>query len=95
MQSGGRRRPARAEDQQRGSGPPNNIPRRHRRPCFEWKTWRPATALSLALAAPFASWAQVGAQPEALNMRLAGYSDLQARTAYQPTIQKQGKRWIA
>jgi len=28
-------------------------------------------------------------------MRLVGYSDLQARTAYQPTIQKQGKRWIA
>ena len=41
--------------------------------------------------------AQAPAQPaaEALNMRLVGYSDLQARTAYQPTIQKQGKRWIA
>ena len=36
-----------------------------------------------------------GAAPEALNMRLVGYSDLQARTAYQPTIQKQGERWIA
>ncbi len=38
---------------------------------------------------------QAGIAPEALNMRLVGYSDLQARTAYQPTIQKQGKRWIA
>ncbi len=28
-------------------------------------------------------------------MRLVGYSDLQARTAYQPVIQKQGNRWIA
>ena len=32
---------------------------------------------------------------EAHNMRLVGYSDLQARTAYQPVIQKQGERWIA
>ncbi len=29
------------------------------------------------------------------NMELAGYSDLQARSAYQPVIQKQGNRWIA
>ena len=29
------------------------------------------------------------------NMKLEGYSDLQGRTAYQPTIQKQGNRWIA
>jgi hypothetical protein len=33
--------------------------------------------------------------PEARNMRLVGYSDLQARTAYQPVIQRQGNRWIA
>ena len=39
--------------------------------------------------------AQDGSKPEARNMRLAGYSDLQARTAYQPVIQKQGERWIA
>jgi hypothetical protein len=38
---------------------------------------------------------QGDSQPEALNMRLVGYSDLQARSAYQPTIQKQGARWIA
>jgi len=29
------------------------------------------------------------------NMKLEGYSDLQGRTAYQPTIEKQGDRWIA
>src|SRR5260221_8930699 len=28
-------------------------------------------------------------------MRLVGYSDLQARSAYQPTIHQQGGRWIA
>ena len=28
-------------------------------------------------------------------MRLVGYNDLQARTAYQPTISKQGGRYIA
>ena len=28
-------------------------------------------------------------------MRLAGWSDLQARSAYQPTIHHQGDRWIA
>lgn len=29
------------------------------------------------------------------NMDLAGYNDLQARSAYQPVIQQQGERWIA
>src|ERR1043166_6993507 len=38
---------------------------------------------------------QSGGAPEALNMRLVGSDDLQARSAYQPTIQKQGQRWIA
>src|SRR5438046_8867475 len=32
---------------------------------------------------------------EKSNMELVGYSDLQARSAYQPTIHKQGDRWIA
>src|SRR3954454_8982332 len=35
------------------------------------------------------------APPEAPNMRLVGYNDLQARSAYQPTIHHQGERWIA
>jgi hypothetical protein len=34
-------------------------------------------------------------QPEASNMRLVGMNDLQARSAYQPTIHHQGDRWIA
>jgi hypothetical protein len=34
-------------------------------------------------------------QPESKNMDLVGYSDLQGRSAYQPTIHKQGNRWIA
>src|SRR4029079_13758402 len=29
------------------------------------------------------------------NMELVGYNDLQGRSAYQPTIHKQGDRWIA
>src|SRR4051812_4938647 len=37
----------------------------------------------------------VGAPPEASGMKLAGTSDLQARSGYQPTIHHQGERWIA
>jgi hypothetical protein len=32
---------------------------------------------------------------EAKNIRLVGFNDLQARSAYQPTIHKQGDRYIA
>src|ERR1700761_4993506 len=38
---------------------------------------------------------KVGAPPEASNMKLVGTNDLQARSAYQPTIHHQGDRWIA
>ena len=38
---------------------------------------------------------KVGDPPEASNMRLVGWNDLQARSAYQPTIHRQGDRWIA
>jgi len=34
-------------------------------------------------------------KPEKNNMELAGYNDLQGRSSYQPTIHKQGDRWIA
>src|SRR5260221_9505035 len=37
----------------------------------------------------------IGAPPEASNMKLVGHNDLQARSAYQPTIHHQGDRWIA
>jgi hypothetical protein len=36
-----------------------------------------------------------GRAAEQNNMRLVGYNDLQARSAYQPIIQRQGNRWIA
>src|SRR5260221_11460074 len=38
---------------------------------------------------------KVGDSSEARNMRLVGYNDLQARSAYQPTIHHQGDRYIA
>ena len=59
-----------------------------------------ATPLAAGLAAALlalpatAQQQHVGDPPEALNMRLVGYSDLQARSAYQPVIQKQGDRFI-
>lgn len=53
--------------------------------------------IGLLVAAGTASAQQqkVGAAPEASNMRLVGWTDLQARSAYQPTIHRQGDRWIA
>src|SRR5215475_15452858 len=38
---------------------------------------------------------KIGAPPESQNMKLVGYSDLQARSAYQPTIHPQVDRYIA
>jgi hypothetical protein len=38
---------------------------------------------------------KIGVPPEAMNMRLVGYNDLQGRSAYQPTIHHQGNRYIA
>ncbi|MGF6311581.1 hypothetical protein ABIB82_005756 [Bradyrhizobium sp. i1.8.4] len=38
---------------------------------------------------------KIGDPPEASNMRLVGTNDLQARSAYQPTIHHQGDKWIA
>ena len=40
-------------------------------------------------------WAAAEKKAEKSNMELVGYNDLQARSAYQPVIQKQGDRWIA
>ena len=37
----------------------------------------------------------IGAPPEASNIRLVGANDLQARSAYQPTIVHQGDRYLA
>ncbi|MFL6796869.1 MAG: LVIVD repeat-containing protein [Xanthobacteraceae bacterium] len=55
-----------------------------------------ATLASLLLASSALAQApKIGGPPEAKNMRLAGYNDLQARSAYQPVIHKQGSRYIA
>src|SRR5207248_5463160 len=43
-----------------------------------------------AVAAPASARA-----PEAKNMELVGYHDLQARSAYQPLVREQNGRWIA
>src|ERR1700756_5068519 len=53
-----------------------------------------AGLMALTLAA-LAQSPKFGDPPEAKNMRLVGYSDLQARSAYQPTIHHQGSRYIA
>jgi hypothetical protein len=60
----------------------------------------PAVTFGLAgaavLAAPgLAQQQKIGGEPEAMNMRLVGYNDLQARSAYAPVIHKQGDRYIA
>ena len=49
----------------------------------------------LVIAAGAAQAAAPLSRVESKNMALVGYSDLQARTAYQPTIQRQGDRYIA
>src|SRR5258707_6080032 len=57
-----------------------------------------ATIVLILFAACGAASAQqqvIGAPPEASNMKLVGSNDLQARSAYQPTIHHQGDRWIA
>ena len=53
-----------------------------------------ASILALAFAGAAATSGQQN-QPEARNMALVGYHDLQARSAYQPVVHKQGERWIA
>src|SRR5258707_2930179 len=53
-----------------------------------------AGLMALTLAA-LAQSPKIGDPPEAKNMRLIGYTDLHARSAYQPTIHHQGDRYIA
>jgi hypothetical protein len=50
---------------------------------------------SLATAQTRKEAPKIGDPPEAMNVRLVGYNDLQGRTAYQPTVFKQGGRYIA
>jgi hypothetical protein len=49
----------------------------------------------LAATPALAQAPKVGDPPEAKNMRIVGHNDLQARSAYQPTIHKYGDRYIA
>src|SRR6478735_5283275 len=52
--------------------------------------------VALSMAGPAeAGSPKVGDPPEASNMRLVGFNDLQGRSAYQPTVHHQGNRWIA
>src|SRR5690242_5264196 len=51
--------------------------------------------LLIATAPAIAQAPKIGDPPEAKDMRLVGMNDLQARSAYQPTIHKQGDRYIA
>jgi hypothetical protein len=53
-----------------------------------------AAALAAGLAVPGAGAEEPG-RAAAHNMRLVGNHDLQARSAYQPTIHEQNGRWIA
>jgi hypothetical protein len=48
-----------------------------------------------ALGALAAVSASAQNRPDARDMKLVGYSDLQGRSAYQPTIHEQNGRWIA
>jgi len=64
------------------------------------KSRRPVSSIVWALlgSAALVCWAGAASAQhgeEAKNTRLVGHNDLQARSAYQPIIQKQGKRWIA
>jgi hypothetical protein len=54
-----------------------------------------AALMALTGAAALAQTPKLGHPPEAKNMRLVGYNDLQGRSAYQPTIHHQGSRYIA
>src|SRR6266851_1528382 len=55
-----------------------------------------AVVMALLMGGPALAGSQkIGDPPEASNMRLVGLNDLQGRSAYQPTIHKQGDRYIA
>ncbi len=54
-----------------------------------------SASLAFAFVAATSVLAQAPAAPEKSNMDLVGFHDLQARSAYQPLVHKQGERWIA
>jgi hypothetical protein len=60
-----------------------------------YRHWLWVGACVLSVSPALAQEQKIGAPPEASNMKLVGWNDLQARSAYQPTIHKQGERYIA
>ena len=54
-----------------------------------------AGAILIAGAAVSAQQQKIGAPPESKDMGLVGHHDIQARSIYQPTIHRQGGRYIA
>ena len=54
-----------------------------------------ALAAALLLAGGAVATSPAADGPEAKDMRLVGHDPLQARSAYQPVVHKQGGRWIA
>ncbi len=54
-----------------------------------------AALCAALLAQPAQAQAKIQGKAQKSNMELVGWNDLQARSAYQPVIQKQGGRWIA
>src|SRR5689334_4793890 len=54
-----------------------------------------AVSSTLVWSAEDAEIVPASRKSDAKNMRVVGYSDLQARSAYQPVIHHQGNRWIA
>jgi hypothetical protein len=59
------------------------------------RTMAAAGLMALMTAGALAQAPKLGDPPEAKNMRLVGYNDLHARSGYQPTIHRQGNRYIA
>ena len=60
---------------------------------MRWRTF--SLFIAIACIASLSSAALAQSKPEAKDMALLGYNDLQARSAYQPTIHLQAGRWIA
>src|SRR5258705_2631194 len=59
------------------------------------RTWHLTVAAVVIVVGTFAVTTTAQQRPESRDMTLLGSNDLQARSAYQPIIQKQGTRYIA
>ena len=62
---------------------------------FAWRSVVLASAMILGVLLMSGAATRAQNKAEVKDMKLVGYSDLQARSAYQPTIEKQGDRYIA